>query len=231
MGESDITKKPKPGAGDVAHTSAKALLSLIPPVAEFFQLIVVPPLTKRRDEWILSIAEELKKLENKVDGLKIENLAENNTFISSFMYAYQVAIRNHQEEKLEALKNAVLNSASPSTLEEDLQHMFLNFIDEFTPRHLRILKFLDNPGKWVELNKIGLPDWFKASPMQVFYKAFPDMENQRLLVEQMLDTLELKGLHEDKGLHDQMQKYAYLRVTHTTDLGTQFLQFITNPPE
>jgi len=56
------------------------------------------------------------------------------------MHASQVAIRNHQSGKLEALRNAVLDSALSNEPEEDMQLMFLNFVDVLTLSHLRMLK-------------------------------------------------------------------------------------------
>jgi len=52
---------PKPMSGDALHTFVKAGLSAIPivggPAAELFAYVVVPPLTKRRDEWLQLIAD------------------------------------------------------------------------------------------------------------------------------------------------------------------------------
>lgn len=52
---------PKKSAGDIAHTSAKAALSALPyvggPAVELFQLVLQPPLEKRRAEWMERIAE------------------------------------------------------------------------------------------------------------------------------------------------------------------------------
>ena len=133
MSDSDIRRsKPKAGAGDVAHTVVKAGLSAIPfiggPAAEIFSAIIVPPLSKRRNEWIESIAKGLKTLEEKIDNFNIEALSQNEMFITTVMHASQAAIRNHQKEKLEALRNAVLNAALPNAPEEDIQLMFLNYI-------------------------------------------------------------------------------------------------------
>jgi hypothetical protein len=56
--------------GDVAHTIVKAGLSAIPviggPAADLFSALIIPPLTKRRDEWIQSIVAGLQNLEEKV---------------------------------------------------------------------------------------------------------------------------------------------------------------------
>src|SRR4030042_1026429 len=129
--------KLKKTSGDITHAVAKAGISGIPiiggPAAEIFSLIIVPPLSKRRDRWIESIAEDLKKLEEKVSGFKIEELSENDAFITAVTHSSQVAIRNHHDEKFEALRNAVLNAALPNAPEEDLQLMFLEFVDTLTP--------------------------------------------------------------------------------------------------
>lgn len=133
--------------GDLAYTIVKAGISAVPivggPATELFSAIITPPLSRRRDAWIESIAEGLERLVQKVDGFRIEDLAENKSFITIVMHASQIAIRNHQGEKLEALRNAILNSALVNPIEDDLQLIFLKFIDDLTPWHFRILEFLN----------------------------------------------------------------------------------------
>jgi hypothetical protein len=128
---------------------AKAGLSAIPvvggPAAEIFSTVIAPPLTRRRDEWVESIARSLKDLEGKVAGFKIENLRDNKIFITTVMHATQAAIMNHQVEKLNALRNAVLNSALGINIDENTQHMSLEYIDGLTALHLKVLSFLDEP--------------------------------------------------------------------------------------
>lgn len=102
--------------------------------------IITPSLEKRRDAWIESIASKLIELDR-----TLQSLHDNDSFITAIMYASQIAIRTHQEEKLEALRNSVLNSALPTSPEDDSIHIFLNIVDILTPTHLRILKFLDSP--------------------------------------------------------------------------------------
>jgi hypothetical protein len=119
------TTLPQAGVGDWGHTTAKAVLSAIPiaggPLSEFFSALLVPPLTKRREEWLQSIADRLKALEGKVEGFSIEALKDNEMFVTVFMHATQIAIRNHQREKIEALRNAVINVALGRAPDEDLQ--------------------------------------------------------------------------------------------------------------
>jgi hypothetical protein len=54
-----------------------------------------------------------------VNDLTPERLATNEAFVTVTMQASQGAIRNHQQAKLEALRNAVLNSALPNPPQED----------------------------------------------------------------------------------------------------------------
>jgi hypothetical protein len=232
-GSKKMEEKPKQTKGDIGHALAKGVLSGIPyiggPAAEIFNLVIAPPITKRRDEWMESIAEGLKALEEKVEGFKIEELSKNDTFVTTVMHASQAAIRNHQKEKLEALRAAVLNAASPNAPDEDLQLMFLNWVDELTPLHLRILIFFNSPETWVQTHKVHIPDWAEASPMHVFNTVFPDLKDQQLFLEVLLNDLDLKELIDQSKLNNNMQKMAYLRVTHTTYLGKQFIKFITSP--
>jgi hypothetical protein len=82
-----------------------------------------------------SSAERLKIIEG-----KLESLAANPTFVTTVLQATQIALRTHQEEKLEALRNAVANSGG-NQLQDDTRAVFLNLVDTFTPTHLRILKY------------------------------------------------------------------------------------------
>ena len=111
MKKNKIIDKPKTTIGDVAHTTGKIALSLIPGVgsaaAEIFSSIITPPLSKREDEWIMSIIAALQKVEKKVDGFKISDLLENEKFITTLVNASHVTIRNHQQEKIDALRNSV----------------------------------------------------------------------------------------------------------------------------
>ena len=57
--------------------------------------------------------------------------------------ASQAALKTHHTEKLEALRNAVLNAAAGSGPSEDLQTAFLSFVDSFTPAHIHVLCFFE----------------------------------------------------------------------------------------
>lgn len=109
-------------------------------LAEEMGLLLITPLTRRRDEWWEDVARRVLYLEHKVQGFKFEKLKDNEQFVSAMIQATQSAAKTHRKEKLEALRNAVLNIALGHNPGEDLQAIFLNLVDSFTPVHLELLR-------------------------------------------------------------------------------------------
>jgi hypothetical protein len=212
MAEKEQSHIPKGTTADAAHALLKGALSGIPVaggiLAEFFSLVLTPQLTKRRDEWFKSLALRLRDLE-----LEFDRLGDNPAFITTVMHATQVALRTHQQEKLDALRNAVMNAATGNTPEEDLQSLFLTFIEEFTPTHLRILNLIRD-----RTSSANLP-------------LLRNLIEQKEMTDQMVLGLARNGL-----LHDSRPYAARGRDTGeslltfswtVSRLGEQFLAFIS----
>lgn len=140
---------PTPNKKDRAYTVVNSLLASLPEVGGAFSVLfsdIVPSsIERRRRKWMENVADTLQQIQKQIDEFKIENLAKNEAFVTTLLQASQIAIRNHQEEKLEALKNAVANSALPERPETDLQLMFLRLVDELTVSHINLLSFFNNP--------------------------------------------------------------------------------------
>jgi len=132
---------PKRTADDIDHIVAKNMLSpILAPIwgaNSLFEYIFSSPLEKRKNEWMDYVGGFLQQ--NFGDNL--ENLASNEKFITIFIQATRVAAQNHQEEKLESLRNAVVSSVYTQDISEDLQLTFIRFVDELTPSHILLLKF------------------------------------------------------------------------------------------
>ena len=77
----------------------------------------------------------------KCRAFKFENLRDNEQFVSAMIQATQSAAKTHRKEKLEALRNAVVNIALGHKQIEDLQAIFLKHVDSFTPVHLELFRF------------------------------------------------------------------------------------------
>ncbi len=211
---------PKKTKGDAAHAVARGVLGIIPyagsSAIELLNAVITPPLERRRQAWMTDIGERLEKLE--ADGFDIAALQKNEEFISTLLYASHLAIRTHHEEKLAALRNAVINTARNQAPEATLQQMFLDFVDSLTELHLQILKFFQNPGPSIgEMDLGGLGE--------VIEGAFPELKGKNAIYEQIGRDLNSRGLTAGVGFGGTMTGSG-LAAKRTTDMGDRFLQFI-----
>lgn len=213
---------PKQSKADLVHLAAKAGLSAIPvlggPAAELFQLLIQPPLERRRAEWMAAIGEKLQELEE--NGVRLDRLAENEDFITAAMHASNIALRTHQQEKIDALRNAVLNVAVGQAPTDALQHMFFRWIDTLSPLHLRMLKFFQAPTPQPGLSIGALSS--------VLEHNMPELSGQRHIYDQVWKDLYASGLVNTDGLNVTMSGNG-LAQKRTSDLGDVFISFISDP--
>lgn len=231
--ERDIEEDLKPSTRDYIHTGIKAGLSTAPfiggPIAEFFSFVIAPPLEKRRTEWLIEIYKRLQLLEKTSEDFKPENLAKNEKFFSVFLQATQIAMRTHQKEKLEALRNAVINSVIIPTIDENLQMIFLNLVDRYTPWHLTILQFSDNPGRYAKDHQIQYPIWALGGFSHMIEYTFKELQGRPFFYKQILKELVSDGLIKESEHFHAGKSGDGMFDARTTNLGKQFLNFIQNP--
>jgi hypothetical protein len=225
------SEKLKSGAGDIAYTAAKAGISLIPWVggsaAEIFGAIVMPPLQKRRDQWIEDIAKGLAELREKRPGLDIDEFLKSDQFITAILDATQIALKNHKKEKLDALKNSILNSAVEPGLDQDVRMVFLRYIDELTPWHLRILAYFQDPAGWLSEHKIAMPELMMGGLTEGVFRAFPELKKEGVLYQQIVADLKARGLLE--SFSDGTMSLQGILASRTSELGRKFMRFIRAP--
>jgi hypothetical protein len=211
---------------DIAHRVVKAGLSVgLSPipfgglVVELYDYFIKPPLAKRQEEFMHRLAVGLERLEK--HSVDVEALPNNQKFITIVTQAMVISLRNHQKEKLDALQNAILNAATSDDSDIDLELMFLNYIDIFTPSHLEVLDYLDKNEfnlKGGGFAKYVTPDIYKAlnsvnpkySDINFFNTIIRDLENRELIYSRTRNVSE----------------ETYL-ATVTTNLGKSFLGYIT----
>ncbi len=140
---------PEPTDADIAQGAARATLAAMPliggPVTEALSIFLVSPVARRRDAWFKNLADGFDELEAKVDGFRTENLQNQERIISAVIQATRSALGAHQREKLDALRNAILNIALSKTPDEEREIFFLNLIELFSVTHLEILRLFANP--------------------------------------------------------------------------------------
>jgi hypothetical protein len=201
----------KSSASDSVHKIVKAILGAIPyagsAAGELFNLIIGPPIEKRKNEWMENIGRRLSELESS-QIIILESLSNNDVFINVVLQATQCAIRNNQQEKIEALENADINSALPDAPEEIYQQIYLALIDDLSTMHVRVLK---------ETSGIIM----NTSEEQFLNKVFTDFQQQKGLYLHVWNDLIGKQLI--RIVENENQSFNITR----TKLGHGFIDFIS----
>jgi hypothetical protein len=175
------------------------------------------------------IGEALRVLEEKM-GIVLESLQKNEEFIDAALEATQIAIRTSSQEKREALKNAILNSALPNPPEQSLQKMFLSFIDTLTVWHLKLLELFNDPAAYLEIHKINFTGYSIGALSHLVENAFPELKGRRDLYDLIWKDLYSRALVTTEGLHTMMTGSGII-ARRTTEIGKLFLGYIKSPIE
>ncbi len=234
MSQNQKYDPPKHTTGDTAHLVSSAILSLIPGAAELFRFFVIPPLEKRQQKWMEEVGQALRELEQKREA-QLEELQNNPRFITVLVQATQAAMHNHQEEKINALRNVIVNSATGIDIDEDLQLQFVRFVDELTPSHLALLQFFaDHEAQVSAISSYEQVYQFFLSESKCnlgrdeFMLLCTDLTT-RILLHVSPDMEAFEGVFKsDKLLLESQREGPMLRVT---SIGRKFLKFITRIPQ
>jgi hypothetical protein len=212
---------PSLSAGDLGYASLKGLASAVPwaggALAEFMQVFFASPIEKRREEWMKQVAHALNYLMGK--GLTVDSIQSNERFNSAVFQANAIAQRTHRREKLDALRNALINIAIGQSPDEALESIFLSYIDNFTEWHIRILHLYAAPNPRQALTEVN----------QVIEQAFPDLKGRPEIYDTVWKDLLQKGLVDMQSLHGPITNTTSVSNRHATVLGKMFLKFIAEP--
>lgn len=205
------------GAVGTVATGLSGIPFLGTAATELFSRVVIPTLDKRRANWSNKLAIRVKVLEEHDRNL-FENLKENPLFVSVLTHALQIALRNHEEEKLQALSNAVINTAKPIFSDDTLYLMFLNWIDSIQGLHIRVLRFVfyEKPNSLDQIHTL----------MDRYKEEHPGDEVRFDLFNQVLKDLSDRDLMKINRLRSSdMGETAVF--AHVTNMGKDFLAFVT----
>lgn len=213
------------------HRVARAAISSIPALGgaltEAFSALIEPPMSRRKTQWMIDVTDAINELYEK--GFVTESdLQSNEKFFTTLVHASATAIRNHESEKLKALKNAVLNSALPRAPDATMQQLFLNLLDSCTSWHIALLRLFQGPEQWAISNNITFPGWSMGGLTTVIEFAYPQLQNQRPIYTLIWSELYRNGLVSTDGLGTTMTGSGMV-AKRTTPIGEAFLKFISEP--
>jgi hypothetical protein len=208
-------------AGDYIHVLAKAGVNFVPIIggsaAEIIQFVIAPPLEKRREAWMNSLGKRLLELEAR--GINLENLHQNEQFLSAVLQATHAAMRTHQAEKLAALRNAIGNVAQGQFTDDTELHVLLSYVDNLSEMHLRVLQLCSAPKVPVQWKE----DSAMHSVVEMITYNIPGLKNSDITRQLMADLI-------NGGLIIMVFNgipFNELTQKHSTPLGDRLLRMIT----
>ncbi len=257
-----LERLPKPSLEDFmallisAGLSQFSELHLLPGsgnvVSGLFQQYLTPPMQRRTNVLLEGVLSDLEELKSQ-GRVSIEDIVKNEQFTTAVLQAVSISQRTTAEEKRALLRNAVVNTVLPSTLNDDLQAIFYNHIDRLTYGHIRMLKLHHDAPRW---------DWGNLTtrhvghPKTELLKAHPDIVIEDYIELQYIRDLMSDGLILSYPL-EEMGHIAtrmpgrqetsfdglYIAVSTAkgnplqygqslaTEIGDQFIDYVTSPLE
>jgi hypothetical protein len=135
-----FTEFPEFNQADAGYAVVRGLISMVPTAGgfanELLNLAVSSSIERRREVWFRSLAAYVVDLAKEVRGMSWENLARNEEFISAVIQASRIAVATHLEAKHESLRNALGRVAAGVTPFDEIQQLFLRYIEELGPGHV-----------------------------------------------------------------------------------------------
>ena len=217
---------PEPDAKDKLQQVAKAGMNLVPfaggTAAELVDLVVTPSLERRRVAWWNKLGEAVQYVLD--EGVDLDDLKEDEAFVSTVLHASRIAMGTHIEEKLELLKACIVNMAMPESPPDFLAMRFLRFVEELDPEHFLLLTYAIDPPGWYEANGLGKPNLYAGAPRTL-------LEQAGLGLGETVRNVALQDLH-DRGLADTGSMGVMMTGSgawgpFATALGHQLLDFVT----
>lgn len=181
-------------------------------------------LSATTSHWFPSLGRRLLE-----EGLEAEvSDPEREDLRAVVLEATLVAYRTTREEKLEALRSAVVNVAARRQSDLDLTAVFLTLVDRFTPSHLRALTLFQSPAVFAKEQGVELPHASKSLPLQNALRLLASDLDPTLVEQVCLDLLD-RGLIKTSRNYEGEPTFGTNRVKWTTETGDRFLAFISRP--
>ncbi|HUY95111.1 MAG TPA: hypothetical protein VMU71_07420 [Terracidiphilus sp.] len=222
---------PEKGDGDRLRENAQAAIAAIPLVGGATNLVldrVFPSAFRERlKAWQRELAEIIEDLRRRVGDLEAESRTSEKGFVTAVYQATAISLATHRKEKHEYLHNALLNIGIGNSPSEDLRQIFLKAIDDLTPLHITILKFLHKGT--TQMKQRGLWSPQNSREIKSFTAAIlalhPDLRPLQDTLTHVITDLYNCGFTPIRTA-DQ----SFPQSPAITNHGTAFLSFIKEPP-
>ena len=200
--------------GDIAKGIGKGGASLIPGSSLFLSIIdelKSGEFKRRFEDFQDKVDEQLSMMKD----VQLQQLKDNQLFATVLYITGQLALKTN-ETKRQLLANAVVNAPS-CTLSEDTVVILLNCIEKYTVRHLRILRFLQNPKEYQKRDY-----YMSTSTMQIYYDYYS--KDNEVLDRIIVNDLYADGMITSDSLFTMATVQGCLEK-QTSNLGDAMIDF------
>ncbi|MGY5146617.1 MAG: hypothetical protein ACW9W4_01250 [Candidatus Nitrosopumilus sp. bin_7KS] len=212
-------------AGEIALPGSSILGSA---AAQGFSKIMGNIIGKKQQEILIAIVTGLDELEREIN-FTMDKIENKEKFGTTVLQVLPIALRSFEKEKMDALRNVVLNTAIGNSPDDDLHQILLNHLDTLTGWHLKILDYFWHPQGWFQVREKPIPNYSGGSASSGLEAAFKELEGRDDFYNAIIDDLIAKNL---------MMKGKYMNVTmsasgiwerRVTDMGRKMLDLIRDP--
>lgn len=193
-------------------------------VYSLFGGFLAPYMARNRDKYFESLRLDIERIIAKIAGLNFENILSDERVLSAILQVYPTVLRTHEEEKLTLLRNVVLNTALKTKIDDDLRTMYIQFVSDLTPSHIRILKFFQNPKEWINDNGINLGGISMTSRSTILEMCMPELVGR--YDQFVIDMINRGLLPRGEWLHVVGSGFLTPMIT---PMGNEFLSFVESP--
>lgn len=173
---------------------------------------------------------EISDLSNRIDEVKnsiIPNFLETTKGRKLFQNTIHEILEQTDKEKLESFKVLLINSLTDLNVSAEEKEIRFNLLRSLTLRHMKFLKMLRNPEKYVADNRITISGYLQANMMQLFSEIFREYDVAEIT--RILNDLYNLGLTNIKGetLTVGMSSYGiHMAQNRLMPRGRYFVDFI-----
>jgi hypothetical protein len=186
-------------------------------------------ISRRQEKWNAMVADIFTEIRELAGETKSDEVLNSEHFLTVVTEATLIACRNHDEIKIQALRNAIRNSGLSGRPEEPVQVMFLRLIDYLTPLHLTTLVLLNDPPGWMERHGVSDPRWPIGTSSTVIQYCIETLRGNPTLVEVIVRDLQGAGLVEQGYFLRMPMSEGGMLHPRTTDCGRMFIRYISEP--
>ena len=216
---------PQPSDGETLREAIEKGVEQIPvagPITTFIaSRFWAPSASRRLEEWLKEFADDFDR---HCEGCRVENLVQDEAFVSASIQIARVVVGTHLQEKRKYLRNALLNIAVGKGPDETRQQIFLNAIEAFTPAHVKALDLIwrSTPLDW---DQLGIPSG-QRTYAAAFGIVIPELRGQLAVIDAILAELRNRSLTTLSKADAQFPQGGLV-----TNLTAQFLNFVLSPEE